>query len=272
MKRQRRMTLDQSPGLTRRGEFASIGTNVCWLVLAAAVVVTLISRWLDLDRRIMACFYDPENLVAPPFSQWYLADRQPWRLLYEYGPVPAFLVVSAALFAFIRAIIQGHSRGTRGGLVILLTALIANVLIVDFVCKGHVGRPRPREIVRFGGEHAFAEVGEVGPVVWNSSFPSGHAAAGFLLLAPAFLVSSVSARRLWLLTGVTSGVLVGVARMAQGAHFPTDILWSGVVVYCVASVVASVFLPRSPALTLKAPLATAPNPTPSPGVSKDRAA
>jgi membrane-associated PAP2 superfamily phosphatase len=33
-----------------------------------------------------------------------------------------------------------------------------------------------------------------------------------------------------LLGGITFGVVMGMARMNQGGHFPTDVLWSGIMV------------------------------------------
>ena len=36
-----------------------------------------------------------------------------------------------------------------------------------------------------------------------------------------------------LLAGACYGALMGVARMAQGGHFPSDVLWAGGVVYLV---------------------------------------
>jgi membrane-associated PAP2 superfamily phosphatase len=33
--------------------------------------------------------------------------------------------------------------------------------------------------------------------------------------------------------GLSYGLLMGVARMAQGGHFPSDVLWAGGMVYLV---------------------------------------
>jgi membrane-associated PAP2 superfamily phosphatase len=41
-----------------------------------------------------------------------------------------------------------------------------------------------------------------------------------------------------LATGIAYGIVMGIARMAQGGHFPTDVLWSGIIVL---SIVAALY-------------------------------
>ena len=74
--------------------------------------------------------------------------------------------------------------------------------------------------------------------VWNlgrfgegRSFPSGHVASAFAIaslaafypLHPWFGVSM-------LFGGVVYGGIVGAARVLQGGHYPTDVLWAGTLV------------------------------------------
>ena len=94
-------------------------------------------------------------------------------------------------------------------------------------------RPRPHATVTFGGPRDFHPVWQRGSCDEDASFPCGHASMGFFLMAPAFIIYR---RRPWLaaafmLLGVAGGVTMGLARMAVGCHFPSDILWSGGLVY-----------------------------------------
>src|SRR5262249_5348677 len=66
------------------------------------------------------------------------------------------------------------------------------------------------------------------------SFPSGHAAAGFYLMSLAFVGYRIGSKKLmW--TGAGLGLIggggLGLVRMAQGAHFLTDVFGSAWVMF-----------------------------------------
>jgi membrane-associated PAP2 superfamily phosphatase len=112
-------------------------------------------------------------------------------------------------------------------------------LLINSILKPHCHRPRPNQIAQFGGTHQFVSVLTLGTPADGKafkSFPSGHASMGFLLMAPAFVVRQHSPKgaRLFLLLGLTAGVVLGLTRIAQGRHFPSDVLWSGGLVYFTA--------------------------------------
>ncbi|RWX49504.1 PAP2 superfamily protein, partial [Candidatus Electrothrix marina] len=67
----------------------------------------------------------------------------------------------------------------------------------------------------------------------NSSFPSGHAAIAFFLMAPWFVLRDRKQRyaEAFLISGLLFGTLVGIARILQGGHFVSDILWAGGLLY-----------------------------------------
>jgi membrane-associated phospholipid phosphatase len=105
-------------------------------------------------------------------------------------------------------------------------------LVVNTVLKDHWGRARPLQIEQFGGSRAFTPAPlPAAQCARNCSFPSGHAALGFSLLAFALLLPPGAARRLATAAALGVGVLVGLARIAQGAHFLSDVVYAGLVVY-----------------------------------------
>lgn len=113
----------------------------------------------------------------------------------------------------------------------LFASLVAGPgLIVESVLKSLWGRARPRDVAEFGGSDVFT------PAVWisdacekNCSFVSGHAALGFWTTAFAFLLPA-HWRGLGLAAGISIGALMGLARMAEGAHFLSDIVYAGLIV------------------------------------------
>jgi lipid A 4'-phosphatase len=114
------------------------------------------------------------------------------------------------------------------------------------VMKPFWARPRPNATAEFGGSSKFVPVGQLGRETDNSSFPSGHAAMGFFFMSFAFLCWR---SRPWhaaglLALGIACGVLMGLARIVAGCHFPTDVLWAWAIVYFTALLMAAPFGPK----------------------------
>ncbi|MCI5160034.1 MAG: phosphatase PAP2 family protein, partial [Candidatus Electrothrix sp. AUS1_2] len=101
----------------------------------------------------------------------------------------------------------------------------------------HVVRTDLREVVEFGGEYEFTQCWQPGTGGSNSSFPSGHAALAFFLMAPWFVLRDRNRRfaEAFLIAGLLFGTLVGIARILQGGHFVSDILWAGGLLYILGS-------------------------------------
>jgi membrane-associated PAP2 superfamily phosphatase len=99
--------------------------------------------------------------------------------------------------------------------------LVANVLF-----KETWDRARPFQVEQFGGWLRFTP-----PLVLsdqchhNCSFVSGDAAAGFFLHSFAYVARR--RQRLIFYGGLGVGLLVGLMRIAQGAHFLSDVLYAG---------------------------------------------
>lgn len=205
----------------------ALGDFLLALALLAGATALISATGLDLalERR----FY----LALP---DWGVGELNPWRFLYHYGVIPAYLLTGGALAllaaGFFRA---GARRYRRDALFLVLLMALGPGLLVNAVFKDHWGRPRPRQMQLFGGDRQFHEVWERGEGGAGRSFPSGHASAAFYLIGPYFVLRARarSLARLVLLAGGCYGALMGVARMAQGGHFASDVLWAGGVVYLV---------------------------------------
>ncbi|MEC8882627.1 MAG: phosphatase PAP2 family protein [Pseudomonadota bacterium] len=112
----------------------------------------------------------------------------------------------------------------------LLCWLIGPGLIVNVVFKDHYGRPRPHQIVNFGGEHAYVKPFEFSRACHkNCSFVSGHASVGFVFIGLAFVYRR---QRYWIALGsIFAGSVIGFVRVAQGGHFLSDIVFSFLFTY-----------------------------------------
>jgi lipid A 4'-phosphatase len=179
------------------------------------------------DLAVQALFYSPGD-------GWARGGEEPWVFLYRYGNIPAFALAAMALIAFVRSFFSKRfRRDRRAGLFMIVFFALGPGLIVNTVFKDHWGRPRPAEIVQFGGTETYRPFWQPGNPGQGRSFPSGHAAIGFFILAPFFVLrrrAPVWARRA-LLAGILYGMLMGLGRMIQGGHFLTDVIWAGCLVY-----------------------------------------
>jgi lipid A 4'-phosphatase len=120
----------------------------------------------------------------------------------------------------------------RAFALVVLTVVLGWGLLVNEALKNHVGRARPDEVTRFGGERAFTPAFvPADQCEKNCSFVSGHASFVFAGFAPALLARR---RRAATLMVALLGGLAGLGRMLQGAHFLSDVVFAGVFMYAVA--------------------------------------
>jgi lipid A 4'-phosphatase len=141
--------------------------------------------------------------IAAVAAIWlFLADQPLWRLDRK---AVVFLVASIALGP----------------------GLFANMLLKD-----HWGRARPTQIEAFGGDREFTAAPlPAAECATNCSFVSGHAALGFSLVAFAFLLPRGRSRRATIAAALGVGALIGFGRILQGAHFLSDVVFAGLLVY-----------------------------------------
>lgn len=118
----------------------------------------------------------------------------------------------------------------RAAAFLLSSLLLGPGLLVNVILKEHWGRARPSQIVAFGGTaHYTPPLMMSDQCAGNCSFSSGHGALGFWVTALA-LLAPPRWRPHAMAAALAFGCLVGFARIAQGAHFLSDTLFSALAV------------------------------------------
>lgn len=164
---------------------------------------------------------------------WIHARERPWGFLYDYGEIPPFFLVAAALALYVAVKLGKAKRQyAKSCLVVILTVALGPGLLVNGILKPYWGRPRPADVAQMGGKQEYHKVWIPAGAKGGKSFPCGHCAMGFSLASgaafyPFHPVLSVCA----LAGGIAYGGLLGVTRIIQGGHFPTDVLWAGVLTF-----------------------------------------
>ena len=206
-----------------------LGLAGAWGLLAL-----VFSLWPTLDLTVSAWFY---QAPGSPVWQGFVGDRFALiGLIHETVP---WLGRAVCLLALITAACWRlrpgpvNIRWWRRSVALGLAMLLGTGIVVNVILKETWGRPRPVEVQTFGGAGTFE------PALHpshqcdsNCSFVSGHAATGFTLLALG-LLGPPATRRRWLIWGLAAGLATGLLRIAQGGHFLSDVLFSGVIVWLV---------------------------------------
>ena len=122
---------------------------------------------------------------------------------------------------------------------LLLVIVLGPGLLINGVIKGYASRPRPGDTITLGGAQQYVPPLQVGNSLLFKSFPSGHAASAFMFVGFFFLFRHRRRKlALFALGGsIFFGLLMGSARIMQGGHYLSDILWAGFLTYLTALVI-----------------------------------
>ena len=223
-----------------------------WVICALFLVVAVSP---SVDLTISSYFY--KN------GTFYLSDWGFFPFL-RFG-LPEIFIAIAAFFglAWLYGFVRHQWLWKINTKVMLFTTgsmLLGPILIVNGIFKSLWGRARPFQIIEFGGNKNFTspliisdqcdwdcsfmsghiEFGGnknfTSPLIisdqcdWDCSFMSGHTAVIFWSLALAMLLPHHY--RKWGITIVILlGIATGVARIAQGYHFFSDVFFSATITY-----------------------------------------
>ena len=156
-----------------------------------------------------------------------------FRALNGAGSNPALdavalaLDVSAAVYVIVLWALHLWFVKRRALAYDFLLALLVTVVVTE-VLKFAIGRPRP--------EDTYVNVNILKPALFpdltDPAFPSGHTSRAFVFASVVGLHE-----RKWLVGLLPYAVLVGLARVYEGAHYPSDILGGAVVGIAIGIVV-----------------------------------
>jgi lipid A 4'-phosphatase len=173
------------------------------------------------------------------------ADFSFWWLVNYYGEVPTWTVIILAALGYLGSLAIPKGRRIlarfRPHLLFLVCTAALGPGLLNQGMKAFFNRPRP------GDGLGFLTVFVVGPAGHDNSFPSGHTAMAFVLLALAFLVPRTKPVLRALAGGGFAlwGIAVGAARVVYGAHYPSDVLFGALVTLSVEIILwAAVFRRR----------------------------
>ncbi|MFC4277065.1 phosphatase PAP2 family protein [Achromobacter aloeverae] len=205
-------------------------------VLAVTLLLVFCAQAVNLsglDLTVARWFYDAQAHAFP-----YRASRALEILGHRLVLVAPVGMAVAAAGAAVASRWLPVLRPWRGVLwATALTCALGQVVIGQL--KHYTALPRPYELSLFGGyapypDHFWAASRREG----GGALPSGHAGAGYALLS-LYFAGWAAGRPAWRWAGLTIGIVAGIGfslvRIAQGAHFLSQTLWSAAVMWFIAS-------------------------------------
>lgn len=169
------------------------------------------------------------------FQEHFLSRHETLWVYFLYYSVKYVIIVTMAAFLILWAYnhFKHKTVGNVNGKVVLYLLLVLALgpgLIVNALLKENWGRARPADIIQYHGEKTFTPAFVMSDQCEkNCSFSCGHAAGAFFMMAPAMLLHR--RRKSALALAIFYGVSVGIARIAEGGHFFSDVVVSFFIVY-----------------------------------------
>ncbi|HEX6004263.1 MAG TPA: phosphatase PAP2 family protein [Burkholderiales bacterium] len=209
-------------------------------LLPLALLLVALDR-TSLDSTVSAWFFDR---ATDAFPLRYSSALEVFA--HHYAKELVIALEGCVIALFLLSYVLPDLSAARRRLGFLALALALAPLAVALLKLGSY-RHCPWDLAEFGG---FApHLGLLDPVPARvpagHCFPAGHPSTGFCLMAFYFALRGTPAHR-WarpaLAAGIAAGLLLGLGRIAQGAHFLSHVLWSGVVCWLVIVVVQQMIL------------------------------
>jgi lipid A 4'-phosphatase len=216
------------------------------IALAIAVVAGMVfGLYPELDLWVERFFYAVEDAGHNTFA---FRIYPPVMLARDIGLWIGAALAVPAVVAFVIKLLLPHRKMLMSGravVFLIATLALAPGLLVNVLLKDHWGRPRPIDVIQFGGsEHFVPWWNPRGDCPANCAFVSGDVAGAFWTIAPAALAPP-QWRAIAYGAALTLGTGMAAIRMMAGAHFPSDVVFAAVFTFLVIWV-AYAFIYRWP--------------------------
>jgi lipid A 4'-phosphatase len=207
------------------------------LVAGLVVVGVVFAAWPDLDLAVTNLFYHQIFFGGSSFGRLV-------RNFFRLTPLLVLAAFAALYFARRFGFVVRWAPDGRSVFFLAASIAIGTGLIVNLGMKDHLHRPRPSHVREFGGTDEFKPWYRFdGACRQNCGFPSGEAASGFWMVAPA-LVAPPPFRAPAVAGALAFGAVASALRIAYGRHFLSDVLFGALISLIVVFALRRVLWPR----------------------------
>jgi lipid A 4'-phosphatase len=206
-------------------------TMVCVAGCLGLLGAVLFAGFPQIDIAFSRLFYgsDGRFLLARPGAS-FVRELFSWLFLLACAVASiGFLMIA---FTSRRPPLQ---TGFAAWLYLVLCLGIGPGLVANLLFKDQWGRPRPIQVVEFGGPKPFTPaLTRSDRCGHNCSFVSGEASSYFAIGFAIALLADVARRRRIFLATLALGSLVGLIRIGAGGHFLSDVFFAAIFMAFVA--------------------------------------
>lgn len=192
---------------------------------------------------VFALFPELDIAISRPFYDYTIGGNHfGWRIdpllmtARDAGLWVGTLIIVPALLALLYKIVLPRRRSLLSGRTVLFlaaTMALGPGLLVNVVLKDHWHRPRPIDIVQFGGDEHFRSWWDPrGDCPNNCAFVSGDVSGAIWTIAPAVLVPPPF-RAVAVGAALALGAGMAVVRVMAGGHAASDVIFAGVFTFLV---------------------------------------
>lgn len=202
----------------------------------AAVVGVVFGAAPELDLRLSRPFFE---MTLRDFNFGLRLNPVVMRLRDSGIWITAMLAAPAVIALVLKLMLPRRRLLIPGRALVFLLATLALApgVLVNLILKENWNRPRPVDVVQFGGSERFLPWWVPGgDCRKNCSFVSGDVAGSFWTLAPAALAPPPW-RALAYAGALALGSAVALLRLAAGAHFVTDVVFAGLFTFFIIWIV-----------------------------------
>jgi lipid A 4'-phosphatase len=202
--------------------------TLLWVLpILFCVLISPFTPYIDLS--IERFFYLPNHRFV---------NNAFFNFMYDYAIYPSWMLFLPATIVLVLSYFKSSLKKWRPFALYLIVVLtIGAGFIAHAGLKEHWGRPRPKQVIEFGGKQEFRPFYR--PNFFNQPEPSksfvcGHCTIGFYFFALVFI--GYRLKRKWItylgwFIGIGLGIGLGITRMAQGGHFFSDVLFCALVMW-----------------------------------------
>lgn len=190
-----------------------------WIGLLSILMALVPTLWTEFDLQAAALFVGPQARLQA--VHWWWVE---W--INAWVPFTFRVCLVIALLGLIAAHARARWQAWRLPLAFVVAAgILGPGMVVNWGFKENWQRARPYQVENFGGPQKFSRATVMTDQCNNNcSFVSGHVSCGVFLISLG-LVHRRRQRR-WAVAGVAAGLAIGFARMADSAHWFSDVLWA----------------------------------------------
>lgn len=196
-------------------------------ILGTAILLSLLCVLGGVDLQLARLVHDPSRTEVRDYTN----------MLSSYS----FVIAAACLlWLAVPPLRRRFPLTARCAGVFVATLLIA-VLGLIMNLKVERDRPRPNEVVEFGGQLPYVPPFGDAPCSCKS-FPSSAAGFGYLLATPFFVLRRrrPAVARAFLAAGLAWGSYIGYGRMVANMHWLSDVVWSAALVLSTAAILSRI--------------------------------